>query len=286
MSAELGQMIIDEGPAFLTILIINWCVSVSSLVYSGMTWKASNYNKFNAFAVIQFLFTSFGDLLLVIAIPTNSMNWAIATTTLLWSIGIFCQDGATFINNILLAYRLRVFKQVANIPNWVEKSLYAFIVIIYVCLGLVADFMLFALGAQGNLLGLLIHIAFYLLYLINSVGIAITSVVLILKFNSQAAKYQGTAGAETNNYKQKETRKVIAVLAVSAVFLFVIGVSNIFLTAIFPLTDSLQGLALRIVFMLHLWYNNVIKRIVLGQKKPTTATHTQPASIKKEEIKV
>eukprot|EP00835_Amoeboradix_gromovi_P005845 NODE_597_length_6263_cov_0.206035.p3 type:complete len:281 gc:universal NODE_597_length_6263_cov_0.206035:3435-2593(-) len=265
--SDLGQMIIDEAPGFLTVLIINWIVSITSLIYSALTWKTSNYNKFNAFAVLQFLFTSFGDLLLVIAMPAYDMNWGVANTTLLWSIGIFWQDAATFINNILLAYRLRVFKQVAKIPNWVEKSLYSFIVLIYVGFALVSNFLLFAMGASDNFLGLLLHNFFYIFYLINSLGIAVTSVILILKFNGQASKYQGTAGAETNSYKKRETKRVVIVLVTSATFLLIIGIMNMTITKIFPLTDTFAGLILRIVFMLHLWYNNVIKRIVLGNSK-------------------
>eukprot|EP00834_Sanchytrium_tribonematis_P007514 NODE_690_length_4708_cov_1.164895.p4 type:complete len:271 gc:universal NODE_690_length_4708_cov_1.164895:3626-2814(-) len=264
-----ASQVIEEGPIFLAILILNWIVSVSSLTYSTLTWKTSNYNKFNAFAVLQFMFSSFGDLLLIISMPLYAMNWLIASTSLVWSVGILCQDTSTFINNILLAYRLRVFKQVANIPNWVEKSLYSFIVLIYVALALVSNFLLFGVGV--SLLGLLLHVGFYFLYLVNSIGISITSVILILKFNSQASKYQGSAGNETANFKKRETMKVISVLAIGSFLLIVIGISNVFLVSVFPLMDSISGLALRIVFMLHLWYNTVIKKIVGGKKKSESA---------------
>ncbi len=280
--SSLNQMIVDQGPAFLSILILNWIVSASSLIYSIKNWKTSNYNKFNAFAVMQFMFTTFGDLLLVIAMPVNAMNWGIASTSIVWAIGILCQDTATFINNILLAYRLRVFKQVAKIPDWVEKTLYSFIVLIYVGPALISNFLL--LGVGVSLLGLLIHASFYLLYLFNSVGISVTSVVLILKFNSQANKYQGSAGTETSNFKKKETQKVVLVLMTGAFLLVTIGVLNIFVVSVFPLLDTICGLALRIVFMLHLWYNIVIKRIVGGKKKEVGGA-SQTHSVKKEELK-
>ena len=261
----------------MTVLIISWIVIVSSLLYSINNWKASNYNKFNAFAIIQFSFTSFGDLLAVISMPINDMNWGLANLTLIFSISVICQDAATFINNILLAYRLRVFKQVAKIPNWVEKALYTFIACNYVILGLSSDFLLLMSG--NTTIGLLVHVVYYIFYLLNSVIIAVTSVVLILKFNSQAAKYQGTAGQETNNFKKRETRKVIIALSTSAIFLLIVGISEVFLQDIFPLTDSLAGLVLRAIFALHLWYNNVIKRIVLGQqkKKEITVKKEQPS---------